>query len=230
MPVTGGEPAAVQGSRAPTLWVRRTPTLPALLGGLIAVTAITIQINRGHDLSEIYALALVTSTAGLGFSIDDPAAETVGASPTTLARRRLHSVAIAGSIVVLTWIAIAAAVATSDGQRFPTYDIAIELTALASIGLATSALVQRRTTAPGGPTAALLVLVGPLFMAGVVFRDARVFPSLIPGQDLRHRWIWLASLAAATLVHASHDEATRRRRRRAHAARNVPHAATATHS
>jgi hypothetical protein len=215
MPVTDTEQVTVQGSRAVTLWVRRTPTVPTLLGGIVAVGAIIVRINNGHDLSEIYALALVISTAGLGFSIDDPATETVTASPTTLAQRRLHSIAIAGAIVLATWIAIAAAVATADVAHFPTYDIAIELAALAAIGLATSATVQRRTTTPGGPTAALVVLVGPLFMAGVVFRDVRVFPSLVPGQDLRERWIWLAAIAAAALSHASRDPGGRRSWRRA---------------
>ena len=211
MPVAGTEPVTVQGSSAASLWVRRTPTLPTLLGGIVAVCAIAVQINSGRALSEIYALALVTSTAGLGFSIDDPAAETVAASPTTLARRRLHSVAIAGTIALTTWIAIAAVVATSDVQNFPTYDIVIELAALAALGLATSALVQRRTAAPGGPTAALVVLVGPLFMAAVVFRDVNVFPSLVPGQDLRERWIWVAAIAVATLVHTSRDPARKHR-------------------
>lgn len=187
------------------LWLRRTPTLPTVFGGLVAIAAIVIQLSRHYDLSETYALALVMSTAGIGFSIDDPAAETVAPSPTALAQRRARSAAIVCVVVASVWVAIAAMVATSEIQHFPTYDIAIELAALASIGLATSAFVQRRTSAPGGPTAALVVLVGPVFMAGVVFRDVQVFPSLVPGQDLRERWVWLAVAAGASLAHLSRD-------------------------
>lgn len=209
--MTTPEWANIRASGALALHVRSTPTVPTIIGGLIAVGTIIISMTTGHDLAEIYALAFVASTAGLGFALDDPAAETVAASPTSLARRRIHRVGIAGAITVATWLMIAALVATSETQRFPTYDVLIEIAALTAIGLATSALVQQRTQAPGGPTASLVVLVGPAFLYGVVFRDVRVFPSLVPGQDLRERWIWMALAGAALLVRASRDPASRRR-------------------
>lgn len=208
--MTTTELGEIRESRASALRVRSTQTVPTILGGLIAVGTIITRMSTGHDLAEIYALALVASTAGLGFALDDPAAETVGASPTPLARRRIHRVAIVGSITAATWLVIAGVVSTSDRQRFPTYDVIIEVAALAAIGLATSAMVQRRTQAPGGPTAALIVLVGPAFLYGVVFRDVRVFPSLVPGQDLRERWIWIALACAALLVFTSLDPAGRK--------------------
>ena len=205
------EPVAIRESRASALHIRSTQTLPTVIGGLIAVGAIIARMSTGHDLAEIYALAFVASTAGLGFALDDPAAETVGASPTPLARRRIHRVSIAGTITVAIWLLIAGVVATSDPQRFPTYDVLIEISALAAIGLATSSAVQRRTQAPGGPTAALVVFVGPVFLHGVVFRDVRVFPSLVPGQDLRERWIWLGLAASMWLASTSRDPASRNR-------------------
>ncbi len=208
--MTTTELVKIGESRASALRVRSTQTVPTILGGLIAVGTIITGMSTGHDLAEIYALAFVASTAGLGFALDDPAAETVAASPTPLIRRRIHRVAIVGVITAATWLVIAGVVATSDIQRFPTYDVVIEVAALAAIGLATSAMVQRRTQAPGGPTAALVVLVGPAFLSGVVFRDVRVFPSLVPGQDLRERWIWLALAGAALLLLASRDPAGRK--------------------
>ncbi len=209
MRMTVTEHIKIRESRAWELRLRATPTVPTIIGGLIAVGTIIARMSTGHNLAEVYALAFVTSTAGLGFALDDPAAETVAASPTPLARRRLHRVGIAGTITAATWLVIAGVVATSDTQRFPTYDVIIEVAALAAIGLATSALVQRRTQAPGGPTAALVVLVGPAFLYGVVFRDVRIFPSLVPGQDLRERWIWLALAGDALLMLASRDPAGR---------------------
>lgn len=208
--MTMSEPVEIRESRAAALHVRSTPTVPTIIGGLIAVGTIITRMSTGHDLAEIYALAFVASTAGLGFALDDPAAETVAASPTSLARRRIHRVSIAVTITVTTWLMIAGVVATSDTQRFPTYDVIIEVAALAAIALATSALVQQRTQAPGGPTAALVVLVGPAFLYGVVFRDVRVFPSLVPGQVLRERWIWIALACAALLVFTSLDPAGRK--------------------
>ncbi len=202
---------ADRGSRASALRVRSTPTGPTIIGGLIAVGAIIIRMSTGHDLAEFYGLAFIASTAGLGFALDDPAAETVAPSPTSLALRRIQRVVITGSIVATTWIVIAGAVATSDRQRFPAYDVVIEVVALSAIALATSALVQLRTQGSGGPAAALVVLIGPAFLSGVVFRDVRVFPSLVPGQDLRERWIWLGLIGIASLMLASRDPAGRRR-------------------
>ncbi len=213
MPVTMPEHIEIRASRATTLRVRSTQTVPTIIGGLIAVATIIARMSTGHDLTEFYALAFVASTAGLGFALDDPAAETVAALPTPLGRRRIHRVSIAGSITAATWLVIAGVVATSDTQRFPTYDVIIEVAALASISLATSAIVQRRTQAPGGPTAALVVLVGPAFLYGVVFRDVRVFTSLVPGQDLRERWIWLTLAASVLLMSTSRDPAGRKRLR-----------------
>ena len=213
MRVTMSEPAEIRESRAVALRARSTPTMPTTIGGLVALSTIITCMTTGHNLAEIYALAFVASTAGLGFALDDPAAETVAASPTSLGRRRIHRVCIATAITVTTWLVIAAVVATSDTQRFPTYDVVIEVAALAATSLATSALVQKRTQAPGGPTAALVVVVGPAFLYGVVFRSHRVFPALVPGQDLRVRWIWIALACAALLVLASRDPAGRTRLR-----------------
>lgn len=221
--MTTTEQVEIRVSRASALHVRSTPTVPTVIGGLIAVATIIARMSTGHDLAEIYALAFVSSTAGLGFALDDPAAETVAASPTPLARRRMRRIAIVGAITVTTWLLIAGMVATSaDTQRFPTYDVIIEVAALAAIALATSALVQRRAQAPGGPTAALVVLVGPAFLYGVVFRNVRVFPSLVPGQDLRQRWIWLGLVAAVVLALASRDPAGRKRVRRNSRMRSTP--------
>jgi hypothetical protein len=215
MPVIVTDHVQSRESPAMALRVRSTQIVPTIIGGLLAVGTITAQMSTGHDLAEMYALAVVASTAGLGFALDDPAAETVAASPTALARRRIHRVGIAGTITAATWLVIAVVVATSETQRFPTYDVVIEVAALAAIGLATSALVQRRTQMPGGPTAALVVLVGPAFLYGVVFRDVQIFPSLVPGQDLRERWIWLTLAGAALLARASRDPAGRKRVRHA---------------
>lgn len=201
-----------RGQHPLSLLIRSTGIVPTLVGGLVGLAAIITQVSRGRSLTETYALALVTSTAGLGFALDDPASEIVAASPTSLARRRAIRVLIAVTITIGVWVLVAAVVATSRRNRFPTYDIVIEIAALAAIGLATGAAVQRRTDSPGGPTAALVVLVGPAFMSGVAFRDVRVFPSLVPGQDLRERWVWLTVVALIMLISASRDPALRRGR------------------
>ena len=179
--------------------------LPALGGGLVAIAAIIAQLGRGRDITQMYAFALLVSTAGIGFALDDPAAEMVAASPSTLARRRVVRIVLAATFTLVAWTMIAVAVGASPAERFPAAEIVMELIALAAMGLATSAAVQRHTGSPGGPTAALAVLVGPVFMLGVVFRDVRVFPSLVPGQDMRERWVWVAIAALVALLRTSRD-------------------------
>ena len=209
MSVIVAESQIAYGRRPLWLLVRSTGIVPTLVGGLVGLAAIITQISRGRSLTETYALALVTSTAGLGVALDDPAAETVAASPMSLARRRAIRVLIAVTITIGVWFLIAAVVAASSAHHFPTADIVIEIAALSAIGLAAGAAVQRRTDSPGGPTAALVVLVGPAFMSAVAFRDVRVFPSLVPGQPLRERWVWLTVLALSALISASRDRASR---------------------
>ena len=87
--------AAGRETRPTAVLVRCTPTLPALLGGVVAVSAVSARVITGGDLSAMYALAVVGSTAGLGFALDDPAGEIIAPSPTTLARRRLYRIVVA---------------------------------------------------------------------------------------------------------------------------------------
>lgn len=207
MSLTIAESRREEGTHALSLVIRSTQALPALGGAVAAVLAIIVQLGRDQGLTEMYALALVVSTAGIGFALDDPAAEIVASSPTSLGRRRLMRIAIAAVLALVAWTMIAIAVATSPGERFPASDIVMELIGLAALGLATSAAVHRRTGGAGGPTAVLVVLVGPVSMSGLVFRDVRVFPSLVPGQDLRERWIWVGVVAVAALLRLSRDPA-----------------------
>ena len=62
--------------------------------------------HRGHALA-----GLVVSTAGIGFALDDPAAEIVASSPTSLGRRRLMRITIASLLALVVWTMIAIAVA-----------------------------------------------------------------------------------------------------------------------
>lgn len=194
---------------APALLIRVTTTLPTVFGGLAALVAVIAQLSHDSDgLLTLYALALVLSTAGVGFALDDPAAEFLAASPVPLQRRRAIRIVVVGTIVLGTWMSIALAAAIARvWDVFPIGDIALELVALSSISLAASALVQRGTGGPGGPTAALVVVVAPAVMSALTFRNIRLFPSLVPGSPLHERWSWLALIAIAALIRTSRDPA-----------------------
>ena len=90
-------------------------------------------------------------------------------------------------------------------------DLALELGALATIGLAAAAVVQHHTGRTGGPFSALIMFVGPVTMSALTFRNITLFPSVLPGSPLHERWAWLALIAAAALTFASRDPAHPRR-------------------
>ncbi len=213
----GARPIAAASSAAPVrrepraaaLQIRAITTVPALFGGLAALSAVIAQLcSHREDPLTMYALALVLSTAGVGFVLDDPAAEILAASPLPLSRRRAIRIVVTAAIVLTTWTAIALAVAiASVWEEFPLRDIALELIALSSISLAVSAVVQRSGGGSGGPPAALVVLLAPAIMSALAFRNIRVFPSLVPGSPLHHRWSWLALIAIVVLTRANRDPA-----------------------
>ena len=174
-------------------------------------TVLIAAIVDGHDLAEAYAVAIVLTTAGAGFALDDAAAETVGASPTTLARRRVVHIVLTTAIAIGWWTIIAMVVVSADSQHFPTFDIAIEVFAMTTI-------VWRplRRSSPdgwcGGPTAAIVVRRSS-------FRRCRVprctgVPSLGPGQDLRDGGFDGCAALGVLLVASRDPAATKARARR----------------
>ncbi len=74
-------PSVAHGQHPLSLLVRATGSVPTMIGGVVGLAAIITQTSTGRSLTETYALVLVTSTAGIGFALDDPASEIVAASP-----------------------------------------------------------------------------------------------------------------------------------------------------
>ena len=196
-----------RGRSAVALVVRSTPTLPTAAGALGAIAiAINAVRTSTSDLTTVYAAAIVVSTIGIGFTLDDPATETLAPSPTALPIRRSIRIAIAGTILATVWTAIVIVIVIDRGiSEVPIRELIVEVLAVAAIGLATSATVQRRSGRDGGPGAALVVGVGPLLMSSLASSGITLFPSLAPGQPGKERWIWIAAAALLLLHRASRD-------------------------
>src|SRR4051812_18264530 len=206
MPVTSLRRIRWRHNGAAALQVRATTVGPMLLGGLAALVTVAPRVGGNDELSPAYALAMLCGTAGAGFALDDPATEILAASPTPLATRRATRIAVIAAVILSTWVPLGVvAVATRGRADFSLTHLAVELGALATIGLAVAAVVQHHTGRTGGPFAALIIFVGPVTMSALAFRNTTLFPSVLPGSPLHERWAWLALVAAAALTFTSRE-------------------------
>lgn len=177
----------------------------ALLAGGPTVIVLT---QGGHDFGFALLVAALVVGAAMAFTVEDPAAETLAASPTSLARRRLvrASVLVASAMllgIVLVVLADARGEVTAEelGRR------AAELAAVAGIATAAAGQAHRvglPGAALGGAMAASLVT---LVVSSLSFRyDA--LPSLVT--TVHHeRWWWIAVAGCAVTAWVWRDPARR---------------------
>lgn len=186
------------------------------------VAAVSLKPWDGQPLTLTVArLAMMLLAIGVGFALDDPAAVTLAASPTSLPRRRATrcALAAAGAAAGLALIAIGARVWSGQSAGdVPLTALLLEGAALCAVALAASAVsIGWRGATSGGPAAIRAVLL--FFVVDQVV--GRRFPDWslqsAPGSPAwsQSRWLWAAVLAAAaaTLVWHSKDPAARWGRR-----------------
>lgn len=186
------------------------------------VAAVSLKPWDGHPLTLLAArLAMTLLAIGAGFALDDPAAATLAASPTSLPRRRATrcGLAVAGAAAGLAVIAAGARLwSGQSAEGVPPTALLLEGAALCALALAASAVsIGWRGAASGGPAAIRAVLL--FFLIDMVV--GRRFPDwslqTAPGSPTwsQSRWLWAAVLgaAAATLAWQSKDPATRWGRR-----------------
>ena len=188
--------------------VRATALGPVACGTVAAAVLVGTQASRhGQSLSIAYAVAVVVSTAGIGFALDDRAAATLAPSPTTLRARRLLRAALALSIIGVGWLLLAAwVVARRGADAVPIVDLMLELGTVATLGLAAAAVALRRNT-DGGPTAAATVLIAPALVSALRAGWLGWLPMLVPHSPHHDRWSWLLVGAVVVFTMASRDAA-----------------------
>lgn len=185
------------------------------------VTTISVKPWDGQSLSLAAARTAIALLAiGAGFALDDPAAATLAASPTSLPRRRAVrcALAVAGAAAGLGLIMAGARLWSGEAAGAPLTAVLLEGAALCAVALAASAVsIGWRGAASGGPAAIRAVLL--LVLVDTV--TSRSFPKwslqAAPGSPTwsQSRWLWAAVLAAAmaTLAWQSKDPAARWGRR-----------------
>jgi len=181
----------------------------ATVGAALALAAaptVIVLLRGGNDLSGALAAATIIGAPIAALVVEDPAGETISASPTSLARRRL----LRGSAILLAvagcWaalIALGALVGEVTGAALA--ERAAEAAAVGGIATAAAGVAWRRGAlgaAQGGG------LVGPLSVL-LVSALAQRFSGLPAVASPAHhdRWWALAGVAWAVALWSSRDPA-----------------------
>jgi hypothetical protein len=215
------------GGRSPTLAHALLRALPCRQLGLGVASAFAVvplldrTASAGSSMS-LQAGALMLSLA-LATVLDDPAAETAGATPSTLLVRRALTLALALPVVAIAWAALVWI--GSDGPS-RSAALTLQFAALVFVTLAVAAVLPSGSQL-GGPLVALTVLTALVAASASTAVSWTLMPH--PGDG---RWVatWtaLAATAALALLLASRDPA-RRPRRRASTARYRPRVSRKQH-
>jgi hypothetical protein len=196
-------PFVVRASR------RSTPLMKVAAGPAIALAflGVTWQLDAGDWLGPALLAALLTAV-GAGFALDDPAANTLGPSPTSLRTRRCASAGLAGIVLAIGWSAqlvVLEAVAPELQPRFG--GLTLEACAFVLIALAISVRSSEAHGEPvGGAFSAMALpgVVGLLFSLSQSPLDRYPIPNPMPGENTS-RWWWVIASCAALLVWCTRD-------------------------
>jgi len=199
--------------------IARTIAWPALLGGALACAALTLVAYAVDDspLGRWPGLGALALCTGAAFLLDDVAQATAGATPTSLARRRIVRIALALPLLCGIWIATlwyaTSAAGTSYGPDARGV-LTLQFAAMLALTLAASAVALRAMPDhPGGWTG----VIAPFALLGIAYAlPHRWTLFATPGDAAwpatQWRWASLLAVALLTLAWASRDPARRGRR------------------
>lgn len=185
----------------------------ATVGLAMFVAAVSLKPWDGQPLTLTVArLAMMMLAIGVGFALDDPAAVTLAASPTSLPRRRAARCALAVTGAAAGLAVIAAGARLWSGQSangVPLTALLLEGAALSALALAASAVsISWRGATSGGFAAIRAVLLFSLIEMVVGRRFPEWSLQSAPGSPAwsQSRWLWAAVLAAAAATSAWHSK------------------------
>ena len=193
--------------------------LPLLAGAATAGVGMWMIDPAGGEAPLLAALRLSAFllAAGGAFALDDPAADTLAASPTRLRARRVHRLVLLGTVWGALWaVALAAAEAVSATGALPVAVTTIEAAGMLALALAAAAVAmphvaEGRGGVVAGP-ALTVAMLGALLAQYHYPRWATLFAfssSQQEWQAARARWVVLLAAAVMALACASLDPARR---------------------
>lgn len=181
----------------------------ALVAALLVIKA-EVLADPGSALMLVRAAGVI-AVLGAAFVLDDEAAATLEASPSTLAWRRGLRVGAAIALVSVPWTAAVWRV-DAHGTELPIGGLTLELGTLLALALAAAAAVTRWSgaTDPGVATTPVVFVV----VLGAFQLPPRLalYGAPGPGWDAAHaRWWTLLAATALLLLWLSRDPAARSR-------------------
>ncbi len=176
--------------------------LPTLAGAaaFALVPTTLVLVRHGHDLAGALVAAALVSGAASAFSVDDPAEETLAASPTGLARRRLLrlsalALGVAAIAVVLLMVA-----ALADVRGLSAAELArraAELGAVSGVAAAAAGAARRQEAAFAAHGGAVAGLLGILLVTALNYRF-HALPALLDSPHHVRWWLIAATGWAVT--------------------------------
>ena len=174
---------------------------------------IFVQVGSRGAITWRVTIGGVGVAAATAFLLDDPAAETLAASPTPLSVRRAQRVGIAAMAAALWWTGAVAVVATRvDGA--PLAGPALQLCALVAVAVAVSAAATTMGDRSGGGIAGAAFSVACFASTFLPPRWWLPFPPDPSAAGATERWLATLACAIALLAWTSRDPARRPHRDR----------------
>jgi hypothetical protein len=184
------------------------PLLGLLLLGLFSLVR--------HPIALLMILIGLVMVAPAGYLLDDPAADLLAPSPSTLAKRRLARLSLGVPVMAGGWLIALSRGSYLEGYAdLPRWALTVEIAAFAAFALAAAAIAARRGDKTPGLTGAsgLFVMVALLFVARQAVPSSWPIPELQPNLHA-HRWWWVLGGSVALLAWASRDPLARHRQSR----------------
>lgn len=181
------------------------PTLAAGLG-LASTPTVLVLVDGGKDYRGALVAAALLGGGAAAFSVEDPAGETLSASPTSLARRRALRLGAITGAAAATWallVAVAAAFGSVSGpelgRRFT------EIAAVTGVAGAIAGLAHRRGLPGAAPGGAALGALGVLVTSALAQRFHQL--PAVATVDRHERWWFVALIAWAVVAWTWRDPA-----------------------
>jgi hypothetical protein len=180
--------------------------LPAIVAG-VAGAALVIALHDREAATPLEAVAILLASAA-GFALDDPAAEILAASPTTLRRRRITRLALLGSPIVLAWFALV--VWQGPASWAETWALTAMFAGLLGLSLSIAGVAARRSPSGRGGVVAAPGLFVLLIASTLIPPRWRPLPmGDVPGgwTPIYIRWCVAAAIGLLVSLWSSRDPA-----------------------
>jgi len=192
--------------------LKRGPLLLSGTAAAVLVGATTAALDDGYAVQVLRGAAILLA-GGLAVALDDPAADLLAASPTTLARRWAARLGLAIGVTAGCWGLLLAWVGVVV-HGVPWLALSVEAAALGGLALAISAALRRWRDVREPGALAAPVLFGAVLAANLLPQRWALFagdPAGAGWTAAHGRWTAVMVTAVAVVAVAGRDPARRRR-------------------